>query len=120
MLWVKKATGLGITELILRWIIFQALTNPQLKNSQVCIVTAPRLELAISLIDRINKIFPSEDHKATSTTINGVKIEAFPSHHLDTMRVDRPYRALMRPGGKIKHIHIRSPHISICISDGDL
>lgn len=86
MLWVKKATGLGITELILRWIIFQALTNPQLKNSQVCIVTAPRLELAISLIDRINKIFPSEDHKATSTTINGVKIEAFPSHHLDTMR----------------------------------
>ena len=86
LLWIKKATGLGITELVLRWIIFKCLTDITWKDSQVCIVTAPRLELAISLIDRINKIYENETHKSTSIMINGVKIEAFPSHHLDTMR----------------------------------
>lgn len=86
LLFVKKSTGLGITEFVLRWIIYKALTDSTWKNSQVCIVTAPRLELAITLIDRIHKMIPNAEHKATKILINSVSIEAFPSHHLDTMR----------------------------------
>ena len=44
------------------------------------------------LIDRMKKLFSSTkgltvfDTKETVVELNGVKIEAFPSHHLDAMR----------------------------------
>jgi hypothetical protein len=89
--WVKKATGLGITEFILRymaWLCFSS--NTEVKNSQMCIVTAPRIELAITLIDRMKGLFHelgvTFDSKETTIELNGVHIEAYPSHHLDTMR----------------------------------
>ena len=60
----------------------------------MCIVTGPRIDLAIALIDRIKKLFVAGrgltttafDTKETVIQLNGVKIEAFPSHHLDAMR----------------------------------
>ena len=60
----------------------------------MCIVTGPRIDLAIALIDRMKKLFASSrgitaiaiDTKETVIELNGVKIEAFPSHHLDAMR----------------------------------
>jgi hypothetical protein len=57
----------------------------------MCIVTGPRIDLAIALIDRMKKLFSSKgltifDTKQTVIELNGVKIEAFPSHHLDAMR----------------------------------
>ena len=59
----------------------------------MCIVTGPRIELAIALIDRMKALFRHEglgsvafDTKETVIELNGVKIEAFPSHHLDAMR----------------------------------
>jgi hypothetical protein len=58
----------------------------------MCIVTGPRIDLAIALIDRMKKLFSSTkgltvfDTKETVIELNGVKIEAFPSHHLDAMR----------------------------------
>lgn len=85
-LFIKKSTGLGITEFVLRWIIYKCITEPTWKNSYVCIVTAPRIELAFTLIDRIHKMIPTAEHKATKIIINGVTVEAFPSHHLDSMR----------------------------------
>jgi hypothetical protein len=56
------------------------------------IVTGPRIDLAIALIDRMKKLFSGTkgltvfDTKETVIEVNGVKIEAFPSHHLDAMR----------------------------------
>jgi hypothetical protein len=54
----------------------------------MCIVTGPRIDLAIALIDRMKKLFASNDRnlvnfdtKETVIELNGVKIEAFPSHH---------------------------------------
>jgi late competence protein required for DNA uptake (superfamily II DNA/RNA helicase) len=59
----------------------------------MCIVTGPRIDLAIALIDRMKKLFADGkytstvfDTKETVIELNNVKIEAFPSHHLDAMR----------------------------------
>ncbi|MFL6358547.1 MAG: hypothetical protein ACJ72V_04275 [Nitrososphaeraceae archaeon] len=90
-LWIKKATGLGISEFILRFMAWLCLKDNALSGSQMCIVTGPRIDLAIALIDRMKKLFVGKRHntfdtKETVIELNGVKIEAFPSHHLDAMR----------------------------------
>jgi hypothetical protein len=57
----------------------------------MCIVTGPRIDLAITLIDRMKRLFLDKglitfDNKETIIELNGVHIEAYPSHHLDAMR----------------------------------
>ena len=91
-LWIKKATGLGISEYFLRFMAWVCLKDNSLSGSQMCIVTEPRIDLAIALIDRMKKLFTRSkgvtvfDTKETVIELNDVKIEAFPSHHLDAMR----------------------------------
>jgi hypothetical protein len=69
----------------------------------MCIVTGPRIELAITLIDRLKGLFLERyyrnsqnsarnaqanslfDTKETVIELNGVHIEAYPSHHLDAI-----------------------------------
>ena len=90
-LWIKKATGLGISEFMLRFMAWLCLKDNTLSGSQMCIVTGPRIDLAIALVDRMKKLFSGGkyltfDTKETVIELNGVKIEAFPSHHLDAMR----------------------------------
>ena len=55
--WIKKATGLGITELMLRYMSWLCLRDDSLKGSQMCIVTGPRIGLAIELIKRMKSLF---------------------------------------------------------------
>jgi hypothetical protein len=68
------------------------LKDDSLSGSQMCIVTGRRIDLAIALIDRMKKLFFGGkglivfDTKETVIELNGVKIAAFPSHHLDAMR----------------------------------
>jgi hypothetical protein len=55
----------------------------------MCIVTGPRIDLAITLIERLKRLFSDLvifANKETVIELNGVRIEAFPSHHLDSMR----------------------------------
>jgi hypothetical protein len=94
-LWIKKATGLGVSEFMLRFMAWLCLKDNALSGSHMCIVTGPRIDLAIALIDRMKKLFTGSssikglaafDTKETVIELNGVKIEAFPSHHLDAMR----------------------------------
>jgi hypothetical protein len=90
-LWIKKATGLGVSEFMLRFMVWLCLKDNALAGSQMCIVTGPRIDLAIALIDRMKRLFAGKglisfDTKETVIELNGVKIEAFPSHHLDAMR----------------------------------
>ena len=99
--WIKKATGLGVTEFMLRymaWLCFAEINIPNFnliknfnfRNSQMCIVTGPRIELAITLIDRMKGLFhelgATFDSKETVIELNGCHIEAYPSHHIDSMR----------------------------------
>ncbi|MGB7661510.1 MAG: hypothetical protein WBL67_02125, partial [Nitrososphaeraceae archaeon] len=88
--WIKKATGLGITEFMLRYIAWLCLSTNKIENSQMCIVTGPRIELAITLIDRMKGLFHelgvTFDSKDTVIELNGCHIEAYLSHHLDSMR----------------------------------
>ena len=56
-LWIKKATGLGISEFMLRFMAWLCLKDDKSSGSQMCIVTGPRIDLAIALIDRMKKLF---------------------------------------------------------------
>jgi late competence protein required for DNA uptake (superfamily II DNA/RNA helicase) len=89
--WIKKATGLGITEFMLRYMAWICFKDDSLKDSQMCIVTGPRIDLAVGLIARLKSLFTDNglvnlDTKENVIVLNGVRIEAYPSHHLDAMR----------------------------------
>jgi hypothetical protein len=95
-IWIKKATGLGITEYFLRYIGWLCLRNDDYRNSQICIVTGPNIDMAIRLIKRLKALFETKhniifSNKETVLELNGCTIEAFPSNHLDS------YRALDNP-----------------------
>jgi hypothetical protein len=87
-LWVKKATGLGITEFMLRLMVWLCLRDDNYRNSQMCIVTGPNIDIAIKLIKRIKGLFEPKlgvtfDSKETVLELNGCRIEAYPSNHID-------------------------------------
>jgi hypothetical protein len=56
-LWIKKATGLGVSEFMLRFMAWLCLKDNALAGSQMCIVAGPRIDLAIALIDRMKRLF---------------------------------------------------------------
>jgi primosomal protein N' len=61
-LWIKKATGLGVTEFFLRLMAWQCLRNDDYKNSQMCIVTGPNIDIANKLIKRMKALFEPKLH----------------------------------------------------------
>ena len=56
-LWIKKTTGLGVTEFMLRFMAWLCVYNDDYRNSQMVIVTGPNQELSIKLIKRIKGLF---------------------------------------------------------------
>src|ERR1044071_3817489 len=89
-LWILKATGLGISEYCLRWMAYLCLRDNTYRNSQFVIVTGPNWDLSKKLIKRLKLLFePLQiyfDSKDTLVELNGVTIESFPSHHVDSFR----------------------------------
>ncbi len=95
-LWVKKATGLGITEFFLRTMAWLCTSGNPSSNGQMCIVTGPNIDLATKLLKRLKQIFERKlglifTNKETVLELNGCQIEAYPSNHLDS------YRSLTNP-----------------------
>ena len=43
-LWIKKATGVGISEFMLRFMAWLSLKDNNLKGIQICIVIGPRID----------------------------------------------------------------------------
>ena len=104
-LWVKKATGLGVTEFMLRMMAWLCTRDEAFVGSQMCIVTGPNIEMATKLIKRTKGIFEPKlglyfQNKETVLELNGCTIEAYPSNHIDS------YRALDNP----KFILLDEPH----------
>jgi hypothetical protein len=90
-LWVKKATGLGVTEFMLRLIAWLCTKDGHFANAQICIVTGPNQDMAIKLIKRLKDIFVQRlgiyfSNKETVLELNGCMIEAYPSNHIDSFR----------------------------------
>lgn len=89
-LWVKKATGLGITEFILRIMLWLCIKDNAYRGSQMCVVTGPKEEIAIGLIKRMKRILERpgiySQNKETMLILNDVEIQAFPSNHIESYR----------------------------------
>ena len=88
-IWVKKCAGIGMTEFMLRWISWMCLKDDEWKNTQkdvnIILIVGPRLDLAITIIQRLKDMFPVNSLKKTredTLIINGNKIKAYPSHHV--------------------------------------
>jgi hypothetical protein len=92
---VKKATGLEVTEFILRLMVWLCLRDDSYHNPQMCIVTGPNQDIAIKLIKRMKTLFETHNvlfaNNETVLELNDCTIEAFPFNHLDA------YRALENP-----------------------
>lgn len=94
-IWILKSTGLGITELFLRYMSWLCLKDDTYQSSSMVLVTGPNWDLSKKLIKRLKLLFePLDiyfDSKETLLTLNGVTIESFPSHHVDSFRsLDNP------------------------------
>jgi hypothetical protein len=90
-LWIKKATGLGITEWTIRWIAWNCLKDDHWKNTQVdvtgVIITGANQDLTNKVVGRIKSLFNHEFKTKESVVIlNGCRIEAFPTNHLSPAR----------------------------------
>ena len=88
---ILKSTGLGISDLMLRWMSWLALSSDKYQGSQFCIITGPNISLAIGLIRRLKDLFLPKlnitfDTDQVTVVLNQCTIRAFPSHHLDAMR----------------------------------
>jgi hypothetical protein len=90
-IFIKKARGLGITEILLRYMAYLAVRNDDYKNCRFHIITGPRINLAEELIDRLHGLFTDKlgiDCKQVGPIIyvKDTIIQAFPSHTVSTMR----------------------------------
>jgi hypothetical protein len=56
-LWIKKATGLGVTEFMLRLMAWLCVRNDDYRSAQMVVVTGPNQELAIKFIKRMKGLF---------------------------------------------------------------
>ena len=92
MLWICKATGLGITELMIRFMVWYALTDTRAKGTRMLIVTGPNWDLAKNIILRIKNLFNEKSYlirESTNLAVilnNGTRLQAQPSNHIDSSR----------------------------------
>jgi hypothetical protein len=88
--WVLKATGIGLSEIVLRWILYKSLVNDEWSNGIVPIFTGVNYDLARRLIDRaasmLYRFFPYAKENERTIRVNNVEITAFPGGHMDTAR----------------------------------
>ena len=91
-IFIKKARGLGITELLLRYMAYLCVKDNTYSNCRFHIVTGPRINLAEDLIDRLHGLFMNSklgiDCKQVGPIIyvSNITIQAFPSHTISSSR----------------------------------
>src|SRR5262245_14129998 len=98
--WIKKATGLGITEFFIYFMLWLALCRPRgletwLERSHMVIVTGPREETARKIIKRAKDkleragIQNPDESKETVINIGDITIQAFPSFNASWRGLDK-------------------------------
>lgn len=90
-IFIKKARGLGVTELLLRFMIWLCVRDNTYRNTRFHIVTGPRINLAEDLIDRIYNMLIAKQNIICPRSgpiiyVNNVTIQAFPSHTVSSAR----------------------------------
>jgi hypothetical protein len=92
-LWILKSRGIGLSSFMLRYIAWCCVSGVYSPNDRACVVVVPRLDLAEDLIARFKSLFTktayTQSFDRTASTVafvNGVSVEAFPSHHTSSMR----------------------------------
>jgi len=91
-LWVKKSRGIGVTELILRYITWRIVRSHELDSKNIFIVSGTKEEFANKLKERLEKLFDRAypllrfQSKFTELIINKTWIKVFPSQNVKTMR----------------------------------
>ena len=87
---IKKATGMGITTLMLRMMGYLCVVDDSYMGAQMGVVTGPRQDLANEELGRLVDLFANTDYRpkqaGDSLWINGCQITAYPSHTFDTAR----------------------------------
>ena len=88
--WIKKARGLGVTELIIRYIVWLCLRDNDLKGNIIFIMTGPRQNTAIEHVQRIERLFEPfgiySETRMGITELNDVFIQTIPSKNIGAMR----------------------------------
>jgi hypothetical protein len=82
-IWLKKARGLGVTELLLRYMGWLALSSDIFHHKRFVIVTGPKVKIAWDLIRRMKYLYQGyilQDSRLDSLVLNEVTVEAFPSN----------------------------------------
>src|SRR5215203_552090 len=89
-LYLLKAGGIGASELLLRYMAYLCLARPEeFKDSQMVIITGPRIDLSISLVRRLKALFYPDvvfTDKETVCQLLTTRIEALPSNSLQAAR----------------------------------
>jgi len=91
-LWVKKSRGIGVTELILRYLTWKIVATHDLDSKNIFIVSGTKEEFANKLKERLENLFDRAypllrlESKFTELIINKTWIKVFPSRNVKTMR----------------------------------
>ncbi len=84
---IVKATGLGITEFMLRWTEWRILVDPKLRDSQVVILVGQSIRKAAELIARMKEHLGIQlEGSAYRFDLNGCQVEAYPSMNIHAVR----------------------------------
>lgn len=99
-LWVKKAGGLGITEFMVRYIAWKCINsdwNKRQVDVSVVIITGANFDLTKKIIGRLKGLFVGKEFKSKESVaiINGCRVEAFPTNHLEPSRGLNPFLVLL-------------------------
>src|SRR4030095_15938083 len=90
--WIKKASGIGATELILRYLTWKILVNNDLEYKNIFIVSGTFFHHANELKVRMQNLFRSKfpllqlESKFTDLWIKNTNIKIFPSRNVKDLR----------------------------------
>jgi len=88
---VYKATGLGLTELVLLWTLWKCYKDPMFYGKEAILITGPNVDLAKDLIRRSKRFLYEREMLYTDKgeyglEVNGATIKCYPSNNIHSAR----------------------------------